>query len=97
MPEFLQWRSFSRCVVGNLWIVWERELGRLGVLDGCSASPYMEISVLGGILVVVANGNRWWWDTKLLFSGNGDIDVPVTLAPSLVEEERSTSLAGAVV
>ena len=56
----------------------------------------MEFSVLGGILVVVANGNRLW-DTKLLFSGYGDVNVPVTLAPSLVEEERSTSLAGAAV
>ena len=63
------------------------------MLDGC----YRILnSVLGGILVVVANGNRWW-DTKLLFSGNGDVNVPVTLAPSLVEEERSTSLAGAAV
>ena len=38
----------------------------------------MEFSVLGSILVGVANGNRWWRDTIMLFSSNGDIDVPVT-------------------
>jgi hypothetical protein len=48
-------------------------------------------SVLGGILVLVAIGNRWWWDTKLLFSGygTGSVNVPVTLAPSLVEKRGS--------
>ena len=46
----------------------------------------MEFSVLGSILVGVANGNHWWRDTIMLFSSDGDTDVPVTFAPSLVEK-----------